>query len=85
MPQPIPTLQDEWRKYRDAVYPRGTSAVQNRETHQAFFAGALVALVLANKCSEHPDERLCVAAFDKLMREAKEVNAARAHQAEARN
>lgn len=35
-------MQVEWRKYRDACYPDGIGAQQNKECHQAFFSGALV-------------------------------------------
>jgi len=38
----IESLQAEWKKYRDAIYPKDTSSIQNRETHQAFFAGAFI-------------------------------------------
>ena len=81
----IPTLQEEWRKYRDAVYPQGTSAVQNRETHQAFFAGALVVFELMRKCSELPDDDEAMAAMATVKREVFEVNKARAWMAEGRN
>ena len=80
----IPTLQAEWREYRDAMYPKGTSAVQNRETHQAFFAGALVAFLLSNKCSELPQAE-AEDALLKLMIECQQINAARAHLMKGRN
>ena len=49
------TMQDEWREYRDACYPDGLSAVQSRETHQAFMAGALVAGLAIASCSTVPE------------------------------
>lgn len=49
------TLQDEWKQYRNMVYPEDIPADQNRECHQAFMAGALVALNLARAASELPE------------------------------
>lgn len=34
-------ILNEWKNYRDAVYPNGISGIQNKECHQAFIAGAL--------------------------------------------
>lgn len=48
-------MQDAWRGYRDACYPDGASAIQNRETHQAFMAGALVAYLAIAECATKPD------------------------------
>jgi len=39
------TLQDLWKAYRDACYPKDLPAAQNRECHQAFMAGAFSAFV----------------------------------------
>jgi hypothetical protein len=75
MADQIPTLQEEWRQYRDAVYPKGTHAVQNRETHQAFFAGALVAFALAQKCAELPEPEASAA----LGRRGHDTNRRRDH------
>ena len=61
------TLQDEWKHYRDSCYPTGTTAVQNQECHQAFFAGASVILGLMDELGTLPPkaavellQRLCV-------------------------
>jgi hypothetical protein len=40
------TLNEEWINFRDKAYPHGTGADQNRQLHQAFFAGAIVTLAL---------------------------------------
>ena len=50
------TLQDEWREYRDKVYPNGTNAIQNKECHQAFFAGAMMAFKAMNLAAESNNE-----------------------------
>lgn len=38
------TLQELWKQYRDAAYPKDIPADQNRECHQAFISGAFAAL-----------------------------------------
>lgn len=53
------TLQDQFVIYRDACYPPASgklSEVQEAETHQAFFAGALTTLDLITKASEKMPE-----------------------------
>lgn len=78
------TLQDDWRNYRDKVYPKGIPAVQNKETHQAFFAGALCYSQQIDAIANLPDDQIA-AALEKLKREVWEVNSNRAHLAQARN
>jgi hypothetical protein len=46
---PGPTLAELWRQYRDKIYPQNMPAEQNRECHQAFMAGAFVALTEMTK------------------------------------
>jgi len=55
MSQPITTIADEWRRYRDIMYPQGVSAAQNKECHQAFMAGALQAFCLVQLISNLPE------------------------------
>lgn len=75
----IPTLQDEWKNYRDSVLPKNCSATQNKETHQAFFAGALVLFLLMKKTTtDIADEAECERVLARLEREVNEVNNARA-------
>ena len=69
------TLQDEWKKYRDLVYPDGMSADQNRQIHQAFFAGAFVALALARAQDNGPE----------LLKEAETMCAFRAQKPKSGN
>jgi hypothetical protein len=74
---PIKTMQQWWREYRDACYPKGLSAIQNRECHQAFFAGALCAINSMNALSELPEDN-AVAELSKLTAECVEICQARA-------
>lgn len=67
------TLQDHWREYRDKVYPEGISAIQNRECHQAFFAGAMVALVTADKAASTLTEDEAVKTLQSMAKEVMEV------------
>lgn len=66
------TLQDQWKQYRDSVYPQGITGIQNRECHQAFFAGALIALGLMTELSALPEDT-AVVELEKLMREGRET------------
>jgi hypothetical protein len=50
------TLQQAWHEYRDACYPQGCSAEQNRECHQAFMAGALIGLKEVCDAADCPDD-----------------------------
>lgn len=65
------TLQDEWRLFRDKCYPQGMTPDQNRQLHQAFFAGAFVATSLTLPSSPETLHR--------LHREAAEVCGVRAN------
>jgi len=70
------TLQDQWKTYRDAIYPKDIPADQNRECHQAFMAGALVALETVAAISECPDTEAAevegAAQISRLLTEARE-------------
>lgn len=70
------TLQDQWRQYRDKAYPENIPPHQNREFHQAFFAGALSALMLMDALATLPQDEP-VKALRKLISEAIEVCAFR--------
>lgn len=78
------TLQDNWKEYRDAVYPKGVPARQNLECHQAFMAGALCFNQAMDEVAKLPEEQAMLA-LAKLKNEVWEINAARAHTAKARN
>ena len=66
------TLQELWKEYRDRVYPDGISATQNQECHQAFFSGALVAIVEITLVTELPEDQ-AVACIHQLFQEAEEI------------
>lgn len=78
------TLQDEWREYRDQVYPKGIPANQNRELHGAFFAGALCYSQSMDSIVNLPGDEQ-IAALARLKNEVWEINANRAHVAKNRN
>jgi hypothetical protein len=65
-------LQQHWQEYKDSVYPGEIPAVQNRECHQAFFAGALAGMSEMKAISELPEEE-ALAAITKLVHEAGQV------------
>jgi hypothetical protein len=72
------TIQEQWRKYRDQCYPEGISGVQNAECHQAFFAGASIALGFMDDISKLPTGE-AVKQLHALCMEAAEVLEARAN------
>lgn len=78
------TLQEEWREYRDKVYPEGIGADQNRELHGAFFAGALCYSQILDAVANLPDDQI-EAALKKLKGEVWDVNLNRCIVAKARN
>jgi hypothetical protein len=80
----VTTMTEEWRKYRDACYPQGASATQNRECHQAFFAGALCALKATEAICELPGDN-ALAEANKLWREVVEFNRHQSERMRARN
>ena len=79
------TLQDDWKIYRDACYPKGCSAIQNKECHQAFFAGALMALNASVALSVGTDEEQAAKAFGLLIKEAEQVLMDRGSQLKRKN
>lgn len=79
------TMQDEWRSYRDSCYTKGLPAMQNKEVHQAFFAGALTFLkITTDEIAALPDDE-AVVEYAKLQREIKEIVQARIKTLEGRN
>lgn len=52
------TLEEHWITYKTACYPNGIPSHQERECHQAFFSGALIALNdIVASCSELSEEQ----------------------------
>lgn len=78
------TLNDDWKGYRDAVYPTGMPARQNLECHQAFMAGALCYSQQIDAIAALPEKEAMIA-LSKLKNEVWEINAARMHTLKARN
>lgn len=70
------TLQDQWKNYRDKVYPKDIPAEQNRECHQAFMAGAFIALsevVMLSNCPDtDQDEATAESSIGQLVQEAEQ-------------
>jgi hypothetical protein len=66
------SLREEWKKYRDTIYPEGISGVQNRETHQAFYAGAFIICMAMLEASQLPDDD-AVKLLESLIKEAEET------------
>lgn len=68
------TLNAEWEKYRNACYPKGCGPHQARETHQAFIAGAFMALKLqleACDCADTKEAEIAAGRqLEKIMEEA---------------
>lgn len=83
-PKPMRTLNEEWKAYRDACYPQGCPGEQSKECHQAFMAGALVALNDMDQLAERPDAE-AVAELDKLYQEASQFAKARVAQFDQEN
>lgn len=50
-------IQAEWNKYCDAIYPDGTSAIQQKECCQAFFSGAAIALEQCSALASLPEDK----------------------------
>lgn len=78
------TLQEHWREYRDMIYPKALPALQNRETHQAFFAGALVCLGELQLLAGLPDAE-ALKVITALCSEAEQVCAGHGMAIKARN
>ena len=78
------TLTEGWRDYRDTVYPDGMAALQNRECHKAFMAGALVAMGMMSKATELPEDQ-AVVKVQALFTEAAQFTGDLVKQNEGRN
>ncbi len=51
------TIQFEWEKYRNTIYPEGISAIQERELEQAFFSAALFVIGVTLEAATLPDKQ----------------------------
>jgi hypothetical protein len=71
------TMQEEWREYRDKIYKHGLPYEQNKECHQAFFAGAFVLLTALTHIGSNPDEDEALKATAALEKEIREIMHAR--------
>lgn len=80
----LPTMQEEWKRYRDACYPKGLPADQNCECHQAFFGGALAVLSALDAIADL-DDNAAVNALEEMRQETIEVCRARADTLKNRN
>lgn len=80
------TMQDEWRYFRDLCYPTGMDPEQNKQLHQAFFAGALSVLGVFDEIAKIPDgSSKDVHAYEKLRQEVMQVCGFRAGTLKNRN
>ncbi len=77
-------MQDHWRDYKDKVYPKGMTADQMKQLHQAFFAGAFMASTEFQIIAALPDEQ-ADEAVAKLIHEILEINEASVAVIRARN
>lgn len=78
------SLQDLWREYRDQCYPEGMIAEQNKQLHQAFFAGCLVSLRSCVSLAAMTDDD-AVKELGKLLTEAETICSHRAKSCKERN
>lgn len=78
------TLQQGWQDYRNKVYPKTISPIQNKECHQAFFAGALTTILLMHQAGQLPDAQ-AESALARLQAEAQQACQGIADRAQARN
>lgn len=66
------SMAEEWKKYRDLCYTaRPLPAEQNKQLHQAFFAGAFTYMQQIEAITMLPEEEAMVA-LSKLQREVRE-------------
>jgi hypothetical protein len=73
------TMQEQWREYRDKVYRPDMPASQNKELHQALFAGALCTLTTFTEIALLNDPE-GVKALAALRKEISEICKARANE-----
>lgn len=50
-------VANEWKKYRDKMYPRGIHPIQEKECSQAFFAAFAIALDALSKLADLPEDQ----------------------------
>lgn len=78
------TMLEHWKQYRDQCYPGELEGDQNKQLHQAFFAGALCTLQTISKIGDLPEAQ-ADGELGKLQIEILEINQARADAVKARN
>lgn len=86
--RPILTLEQEWRKYRDACYPphKGElDPVQEAETRSAYFAACLTVLKFAVEGAHQLPEDQAMGFIAGLIKEAQTVCAQRVYELRAGN
>jgi hypothetical protein len=62
------TFKESWDRYIKISYDHGITKSQGDQLHQAFYAGALVAIGMTTKLSDLAEDE-AVLAFDKLFNE----------------
>lgn len=79
------SMAEEWKKYRDLCYTAGPlPAEQNKQLHQAFFAGAFIYMLEMEAITALPEDQAMVE-LSKLQREVREIVSARASSIQGRN
>lgn len=82
------TLEDQWRQYRDAVYPAKNwplDKFQETETRQAYFAGCLTFMTFAMAASRDMSEGDAFRFIAGLQKEAETVCKQRIYEMKGRN
>lgn len=79
------TLQDDWRDFKNKVYPKGMTGDQNLQLHTAFMAGALCYSQQIDAIASLPNDESIGAGITRLKHEVWEINQNRAHTAKDRN
>lgn len=63
-------LEEQWREYRDKVYPQGIGPTQQAECRQAFYAGAASLIEELGRATAEPNgEEKAAIAFKSLLAE----------------
>lgn len=78
------TVEELWKKYRDACYGKDLSRIQEVETRQAFYAGCLQACVIFMESAAHLDEKDAMANIARFMHEIEAVTRERMHEMKQR-
>lgn len=78
------TLQEHWKKYRDAVYPKGLKAVEEDGYYQAFMAGSFNGLAELAAATTGSKED-AIKRFRELLAEAEAIFRRRVFDGHSRN